>query len=67
MKVCDAVGPLPLVFRVSWPRDNFPAAGQCAPTHLESLPPPIAKHCDGIFMTRITKVTAVGRESTDDV
>lgn len=67
MRVCDGVGPLPLVFRASSPRDTFAAAEQCAATQLEPLPPPIAKHGDGVFMTRSSKVTAVGRESTDDV
>lgn len=67
MKICDGVGPLPLVFRASSPRDTFAAAEQFAATHLEPPPPPIDKYGDGVFMTRRTKVTAVGRESTDDV
>lgn len=67
MKVGDSVGPLPLVFRASPPRDTFAAAELCAATQLEPLPPPIAKHDDGVFMTRRSKVTAVGRESTDDL
>lgn len=43
MKVCDGVRPLPLVFRASSPCDIFAAAEQCAATHLEPLPPPIAQ------------------------
>lgn len=67
MQVCDGVGPLPLVFRASSLRDTFAAAEQCTATHLEPLSPSIAKHGDGVFITRMSKVTAVGRESTDDV
>lgn len=57
---------LPFMFRASSSRNTFGVAEQCTATYLDPLPPPVAKDCDSVFVTRRSKVTAVSRETSDD-
>jgi hypothetical protein len=57
---------LPFMFRASSSRNPVGVTRQCTATYLEPLPPPVAKDCDNVLVTRRSKVTAVNRETSDD-
>lgn len=65
MQESDGAEILPFVLRTS-SRSSFGVSDQCTDTYLDPLPPPVAKDCDNVFVSRGSKVTAVGRETTDD-
>lgn len=65
MKESDGGEILPFMFRTSSPC-NPGATEHCRATYLDPLPPPVAKDCDNVFVTRKSKITAVGRETSDD-